>query len=277
IDHLITYFTHPSMFDFFGVFEKAIKIYNPFDKFSAFGSGYNPQIDSLENKYVPQFDFILCPSPQMVTHFKRLNNNTLFFPHGVDFELYSKATKRETIIPKEILNVKKPIIGYTGIINDRIDFDVLNFISDSKPDWSIAILGPARLTKRNQKVFDKLISKANIFYLGYQKPEALPNFMKHFDVAIIPYKVENWVKWSSNPLKVHMYTAAGLPSVCCKLQGVEHVYNTTLVASDGPEWIAKLSQTIRDGKKEDLINKRLSLSLQNDWDKRVKFLLTLID
>jgi glycosyltransferase involved in cell wall biosynthesis len=273
---LINYFTHPSMFDFFGIFENAITIYNPFDKFSAFGGGHNAHIEYLEQKYAPQFDLILCPHQQMVAYFKQLNKNTFFFPHGVDFELYSKATKDETFIPEEILNIKKPIIGYTGIINDRIDFDLLGYISDSKPDWSIVMIGPVRLSKQNQKVFDKLASKANIFYLGYQRPELLPNFMKNFDVAMIPYKVQNWVKWSSNPLKLHMYAAAGLCTVSCNLSNIEQFYDGTYIASDGPQWIMKIEKALEEGRNRTLMNKRLRLAAQNDWRRRVEFLLELI-
>ena len=274
---IIAYFTHPSMFHFFGLFEKAIKIYNPFDKFDVMGNQHNAHVEYLEHKYGPQFDFILCPSQQMVGYFKQLNDNTIFFPHGVDFELYSKATKNETAVPKEILSIKKPIIGYTGIINDRIDLGLLQDILKNKYAWSIVMIGPIKLYDENKKMFDILMKMPSFHWLGYQEPDLLPNFMKYIDVGIIPYRLKNLVKWSSNPLKLHMYTAAGLPTVSSKLGNVEKVYDTTYVASGLNEWIARIQEALKEEKKEDLRKRRLSLASENDWSTRVEFLVDLVN
>ena len=173
--------------------------------------------------------------------------------------------------------IRKPIIGYTGIINARIDFSLLQYVLERKPDWSIVMIGPIKLNDEKKMIFEMSIKKPNFHWLGYQKPDVLPNYLKYFDVAIIPYKVKKWVKWSSNPLKLHIYTAAGLPTVTSDLNNIKEFYDTTYVASNKADWIIKIQEALNEDKKEELRKRRLSLASENDWHKRIKFLLKLID
>jgi len=275
---IITYITHPSMLEYFNIYKNATKIYNPYDKFSEYGmaGGINRRIETIENKFVPHFDFVLCPHQQMVGYFKNLNRNTHLFPHGVDFEHYSRATKKETVIPKDILYIRKPIIGYAGVVNERIDFCLLKYVLERRPDWSIVMIGPIRLSNENKIIFDLLIKMANFYWLGYKRPDALPNYLKHFDVAIIPFKQKKWVKWISNPLKLHIYTSAGLPSVTSNFDNIDEFYDKIYIASHKSEWILKIQDALNEDEKKELKKRRLSLASENDWSKRINFLLKLV-
>lgn len=276
---IVTYITHPSMMEYFNTYKKAIKIYNPYDKFSEFGidAEINRKIEEIESEFVPKFDVVLCPHYQMVKFYKRFNTNTVLFPHGVDFEHYSKATRRETIVAVDIARIKRPIVGYAGVINERMDSDVLKYILKTRPDWSIVMIGPKRSDKRTEVMFDALMKFPNFSWLGYRDSDTLPNYLKNFDVGIIPYKVEKWVKWSSNPLKLHMYMAAGIPAVTCALDNIERTYDSTYVARELNEWIVKIQAALDENKEEGIKDIRLLQASNNDWNLRVNFLLEMLD
>jgi hypothetical protein len=276
---IILYFTHPEMFDYFDIEDSAMKIYNPYDKFSEYGMNgkLTSQYEQKENDFIPKFDMVLCPHQQMVDFFKKYNTNVKLFYHGVDFNHYAKATREDTIVPDDILNIKPPIIGYMGVINERIDFNLIGQILAEKPEWQIVMVGPIRLTGGDKLSFDKLLEKENFYWIGYRDSEVLPNYLKNFDIGTIPFKVKRWVKWIANPLKLHIYTAAGLPFVTCPLENVDQFYSGVYIANDKNEWIAQIDKLLATSRNNHDRTKRSLQAQKNDWSYRVDDLNNLID
>jgi glycosyltransferase involved in cell wall biosynthesis len=129
------------------------------------------------------------------------------FPSGVEPEHYAPAVRRRR--PKA-----RPVAGYVGVIDERLDLDLLADLAAALPDWDIQVVGP--VAKIDSAA---LPQAANLSYLGPRPYEALPEVMAGFDVALMPFALNEATR-SISPTKTLEYLAAGLPVVSTRVPDV---------------------------------------------------------
>ncbi|PQP33882.1 glycosyltransferase family 1 protein, partial [Desulfobacteraceae bacterium SEEP-SAG9] len=122
-------------------------------------------------------------------------------------------------------NIDGPLIGFFGLLNSWIDFDLIYNIALEHPEWNLILIGPSQLS------IDILPKRKNIHYLGPIDYEELPNYARCFDVALIPFKI-NELTVSVNPLKLMEYFSLGLPVVSTPLPEVVKHKENVAIASD---------------------------------------------
>lgn len=136
-----------------------------------------------------------------------VNDRTYLFPSGVDVEHYAPA--RALRQPRE-----RTVAGYVGVIDERIDLGLVRDLAAALPDWEIRMVGPVC------KIDEAALPQApNITYLGKQPYERLPEVMAGFDVALMPFALNDATR-SISPTKTLEYLAAGLPVVSTKVPDV---------------------------------------------------------
>jgi glycosyltransferase involved in cell wall biosynthesis len=124
------------------------------------------------------------------------------FPSGVDTGHYAAA--RALREPHA-----RPVAGYVGVLDERLDFDLLADLAASLPDWEIRMVGPVADFKIDRS---RLPQAPNLVYVGQQRYEDLPAVMAEFDVALMPFALNEATR-SISPTKTLEYLAAGLPVV----------------------------------------------------------------
>ena len=193
---------------------------------------------------------------------RKFNPNTILIPHGVDFDHFSRAASPDTVVPTDIGRISKPIIGFYGLIQDLIDFDLITYIAEKRPDWSIVMIGPT--------IFDvgDLPSLRNIHFLGPRKREDLPNYVKAFDVCIIPYKLVERKIYAS-PLKLRQYMASSKPVVSTALPEVMNYTHLVKIANSREEYLSHIAFLLAEDTAEDA-KQRMNAARAESWEHIMK-------
>jgi glycosyltransferase involved in cell wall biosynthesis len=244
-------------------------IYYVADEYSEF-SGYSSElVRELEEKLLKKVDLVLVVSDKLYNTKKKFNPHIFLIPHGVDFERFSRYNQDAVELPADLRRIKKPLIGYYGLIRDWIDFELLRKISQRK-DWSLVLIGPANTDTSSIQGID------NIYLLGPKDYESLPLYLKGFDVCIIPYKLLE-VTINARPLKLFEYMASGKPVVSTPLPTVLPYKEAIRIGYTHEEFIEEIVNSLQE-KDNSLIKRRVDLARENSWenlvDKNLKKLLT---
>lgn len=228
-------------------------------------SGYDTKHGLIsESEIVKSCDLIICTSKKLYNINNKRHSNTHFVPNAADFELSKKASLAETKILPALNPIKKPIIGYLGNLEGRTDYKLLTSIAEQNPDKSFVFIGPAGPIYQQ-----KLKSKANNIYLLDAVPyQQMPEVLKGFDVAIIPFKKDEFSA-TIFPLKLFEYLGSGKPVVSTdfNLDLNELTLGTVPFCSTANEFTDALNNALTNDTEEKKAQ-RLTVAKNNTWDKR---------
>jgi len=166
----------------------------------------------LQPQIIEKADVAVANSDFFANYCKQTNANSHMIGQGCDLTMYNDEDGNLKV-PEDLINIKKPIIGYVGFLTTiRLDIEVLVHIAEQRSDWSLVLVGPEDDDFKNSK----LHKLENVYFLGRKKPEELAAYIKGFDVALNPQKV-NEITDVNYPLKIDEYLAMGKPTVATKL------------------------------------------------------------
>jgi glycosyltransferase involved in cell wall biosynthesis len=211
-------------------------IYYCVDEFSAFSGVATAQIAELEMQLIKKADAVVVSAEELYKTKAPLNPHTALVRHGVDFDHFRKALDPETVIPAEIRDLPKPIIGFFGLVADWVDLDLIAAAARRWADGTVVVLGKVTTDA------SRLESLPNVRLLGRKPYADLPAYCKGFDVALNPFRI-NRLTLNTNPLKVREYLAAGLPVVSTAIPEVERL-GLCRVASTEAEFLAKIEAAL---------------------------------
>jgi glycosyltransferase involved in cell wall biosynthesis len=188
----------------------AVSVYYCVDDFAAAPYAWNNEVGvrALEAITCRESDLVICTGRNLVEKRKHLNPNTQFVPEAADIELFARATLPETVAPPEIARLPGKIIGYTGLINWRVDVELMVYLATSHPEWSFPLIGP--LVEDGD--MSSLTSLPNVHLFGRKSIDELPAYLKAIDVCLLPYVLNDYTHHIF-PLKLYEYMAAGKPIV----------------------------------------------------------------
>jgi glycosyltransferase involved in cell wall biosynthesis len=190
-------------------------------------------------------------------------------PHGVDFELFSAFGASHLPKPRDFEKVRPPIIGFYGLIQDWLDFELIAKIAKSHPEWSIALIGKVATD------ISEIRDYSNIYLLGEKPYKDLPNYSRLFDVAIIPYNVADKRMETVNPTKLLQYIACGLPVVSVDLPEVRNYSKVVYVASSHEEFIKNIEKALKENSQERRQIRQL-MAKDETWQRRVEKISEII-
>ncbi|WMW24380.1 glycosyltransferase [Methanolobus sediminis] len=227
-------------------------------------------MNSYLNRLIDQSDVVFASSTRLYRSvFEYKNSDVFLITNGVDVDHFQK-TFEELPVPEDIKKIRKPIIGYIGAIADWVDFDIIAKISKEHPNMSILMVGPQLPNVKSD--IDYLKKLPNVYFLGKKPYELLPNYLRHFDICIIPFKVNN-LTLSSNPIKFYEYLSAGKKVISVDLPEIKAFENYAYIAKNSSEFI-KLIPLIMD--KENNIETSLQTMEECTWERKTKTMVDLI-
>ncbi|MFH1701754.1 MAG: glycosyltransferase [Candidatus Zixiibacteriota bacterium] len=240
--------------------EKA-NVYYIGDEFSEFTQFDKELVASLERQLLVQSDLLFVVSDRLVETKSRFNAQIHKLPHGCDFEHFANTEKLiDSDIPDDLRNIKGPIIGYYGLIRDWFDFEMLRDIFTRHPEWSLVLIGPC---DTDTSLIDNL---PNVHLLGPKPYLKLPNYLKDFDVCIIPYK-RTEITINANPLKLLEYMASGKPVITTDLPAV-YPYAEGLTITKSTDEMESGIEKLLSGKTVETKSSQISIARENSWASR---------
>jgi glycosyltransferase involved in cell wall biosynthesis len=182
------------------------------------------------------------------------------FGCGVDVAHFGLAREEKTVVPPELAALPKPVLGYFGVIDERMDYELLAKLADANPSWSVAMIGPT--TKVNES---ELPQRANLHWLGARKYGELPACVRAFDVCLMPF-ARNESTESINPTKALEYMAAGRLIVSSAVPDVVRNFGSVVkIAQSHAEFVQLCEQCLAAPEKQ-AIEAGLEMARANSWE-----------
>jgi UDP-galactopyranose mutase len=197
-------------------FDPGVVVYDCMDELSAFLNAPRELIQR-EQSLLRLADIVFTGGPSLYRAKQMLHDNVHCFPSSVEAEHFGRA--RDTAIDHpEQRNIPHPRLGFFGVIDERFDPVAISLLADAHPDWHVVLVGPvvkidpAMLPHRN-----------NIHYMGQRSYHELPQFLAGWDVALLPFAMNESTRFIS-PTKVLEYMAAEKPIVSTPVADVVAPY-----------------------------------------------------
>jgi glycosyltransferase involved in cell wall biosynthesis len=250
--------------------EKAV-VYDCMDDFSSFL--YAPKdIVEKEMKITRAADVFFAGGDTLLKNKGAGHPNATAFSCGVDSEHFAKAAHPVSPPPADIAGIKGKILGYFGAVDERIDYDLLEFIAKYDKTWQIVIVGPIVKIKR-PGIFDQI---ENIHYLDFKLYNELPVYASFFDVSLIPFKMNDPVTEHLNPTKTLEYLAMGKPVVSTALPDIVRHFTGMVSIGHSYEEFAECVKARLNDENREMIDKGLSTVRTKSWDAMVEGMVDII-
>lgn len=219
----------------------------------------------LENEIVKKADVVLCTSRRLTKIQSQISSHVYFHPNGADVELFKTAAAEVLKRPAGMNFGDKKVIGFTGSIEYRTDFELLYKTAMHHKNKILYMLGPIAGDEHIKWGLTKL---PNVVFEGPKHLHQLPAYIQYFDCCIIPYKI-NKLTASIYPLKINEYLAAGKPVVSTHFsEDIFSFRNHAYISDTHDEFVIAIDKAIE----ENTINKkvaRMEAASANSWEKRV--------
>lgn len=252
----IAWYYTPMAIDLNPSFRPALVIYDCMDELSAFKNA-PPVLKNKEAALLKRADIVFTGGYSLYEAKKRKHHNIYLFPSSIDRKHFGKARTMNIELSDQV-NIPHPRIGFFGVIDERMDTALLAEMAERKPDWHFIFIGPT--VKIDPAT---LPQRANIHYLGQKNYKELPSYISTWNVAIMPFAINESTRFIS-PTKTPEYLAAGKPVVSTPIHDVIRTYGNT-----GLAYIAATADTFIEG-----IQSALNIPDISKWTKAVDSVLS---
>ena len=133
-------------------------------------------------------------------------------------------------VPEALARLKRPLIGYVGLLSHFLDFDALEALREARRGGTLVLIGPG--TPSTAEPLRRLASREGVALIGPRPYEEIPAFMQALDVGVIPFRAKDPYVQGINPNKVYQYLASGIPVVTTPVLDLEPAPPHLQFASD---------------------------------------------
>ncbi|RMG31858.1 MAG: glycosyltransferase family 1 protein [Bacteroidetes bacterium] len=219
----------------------------------------------LEREMIERADFVTATSQELVRLMANAQTPVHYLPNAADIGLFRKAAEQSFPRPPELRGLEgKKIIGYTGAISIRIDYELLKKLALVHQDKILLMVGP----KGEHYEEVGLDDMPNVIFTGRKDISELPAYLHYMDCTIIPFRCTKLTK-SIYPLKINEYLAAGKPVVStCFSDDINDFAGIAQIAVRPEEFVSMVGKAI-DEDHEEARRHRMAVAQTNTWEARV--------
>jgi len=270
---LIRWYYTPMMLPFSEHVPAECVVYDCMDELANF-RGAPPELLPLEQRLLDQADLVFTGGYSLYEAKRERHPDIHPFPSSVDVAHFAQA-RSKLIEPEDLAELPHPRLGFYGVVDERMDLELLAATADARPNWSIVIVGPVvKISEAD------LPRRPNLYYLGGKSYAELPDYLRGWDVALMPFAINDATRFIS-PTKTPEYLAGGLPVVSTPITDVIRHYGgieAVKIAATPEEFViaceAALTMADGDGAWRREVDQMLS---QLSWDRTQAQMEELID
>jgi hypothetical protein len=186
--------------------------------------------------------------------------------NGSDFEFF----KSRCVANRIIAGMKHPVIGYYGAIAEWFDVELVANAARQRPQYNFVLVGG---------VFEIDVSSLralpNVQLLGERTYESIPQYLYHFDVCTIPFKISP-VTESTDPVKLYEYLSSGKPVVAVGLPELAPYHDLVYVAHDSRDFVTALDRAVNENNPT-MVEQRIALARGNTWRDRYQSIMASLE
>ncbi|AUX44707.1 glycosyl transferase [Sorangium cellulosum] len=250
--------------------EPSVVVYDCMDELSAF-RGAPPALRERERELFSRADLVFTGGQSLYEAKRAQHPSVHAFPSSVDAAHFARA--REGVEdPEDQRGVARPRLGFFGVIDERMDLELIARVADERPDFQIVMLGP--VVKIDPA---SLPQRPNIHWLGQKSYKDLPAYLGGWDVAIMPFALNESTRFIS-PTKTLEYLAAGKPVVSTAIRDVVTPYGERKAVhiADATTFVAAVEAALAEPKEARLAIADEMVSATS-WDKTWRSMSKLIN
>lgn len=253
--------------------ENYFLVYDYIDDVSIFHL-YDQRMEAAHRYLLQHADVVVATADRLLKKAKKLRTDAVLCPNGVDFTLFSRKQMppRVPLELRAVLGSGKQIVGYYGALADWVDYGLIRFLAEKRPDIEIVLIGMDYDGSLGNSGITQLI---NVTFLGPKPYSVLPDYLACFDVAVIPFCI-NEITLGTNPIKMYEYMCAGKPVVttnmpeCVKAPGV-------LVGKNKKQFVRLVDKALQLKNDGNYVQSLVAYAKRNTWDSRVKVIRQQIE
>lgn len=258
----------PNVVNYVGKLGESLAVYYCTDEFSQFSYLNGAHIANQERELCRRADVVFTTAHTLLERRLPLNPETHLARHGVDHAHFATALDAATAEPEELAGAKRPILGFFGLIHDWIDLDLIGWVAQQRPEWTIALIGKASVdVSQLQKI-------PNVLLLGRKPYEELPRYCKAFSVGLLPFVINELTR-NVNPIKLREYLSAGVAAVSTDLPEARPYAGVCEVARTREEFLAACDAAVANDTPE-MRQRRSSAVAGETWEARVEEIGTIV-
>jgi UDP-galactopyranose mutase len=262
IKSFTAWFYTPMALEFSSHLAPVATIYDCMDELSMF-KGAPPILCEREQDLFQRADLVFTGGFSLFEAKRDWHPNIHPMPSSVDVPHFARA-RTEDCSPEDQKGLPRPRLGFAGVIDERMDIDLLRQIAELCPDWQLVMLGP--VVKIDPATLPRF---TNIHYLGMKSYRELPAYFSGWDVAMLPFALNDSTRFIS-PTKTPEYMAAGLPVVSTPIHDVVNPYgalNLVEIASDGPQFVQAARRQLESGRTPEARQRAEMFLAKVSWDR----------
>ncbi|HLO47816.1 MAG TPA: glycosyltransferase family 1 protein [Kamptonema sp.] len=270
--YILWYYT-PMAMAFSSHLKPIAVVYDCMDELSAF-KGAPPSLKTHEASLFSRADLVFTGGHSLYEVKRHQHHNVHAFPSSIEREHFAQA--RNLIEePADQADIPHPRLGFYGVIDERMDIELLRGIAEARPDWHLVIIGP--VVKIDPETLPR---HPNIHYLGGKSYQELPAYLAGWDVALLPFAINESTRFIS-PTKTPEYLAAGKPVVSTPIRDVVRPYGQeglVRIASTAEEFVVAAEAAMNENiEASGWLNQVDTFLAQNSWDRTWGQMMQLID
>jgi UDP-galactopyranose mutase len=258
---IVAWYYTPMMLPFSRDLDASVVVFDAMDELSKFKFA-PPKLLDLERELIDRSDLVFTGGTSLFEAKKDRHDSVHLFPSSVDRTHFAKARAMQ-FDPGDQEELNRPRLGFYGVIDERFDIDLLDQIAAMRPEWSFVMVGP--VVKIDPADLPK---RPNIHYLGSKKYERLPAYLSGWDVALMPFAMNESTQFIS-PTKTPEYLAGGKPVVSTPVRDVVRHYGQLEgvgIASDAQSFVAECERMLKLDRHGDWLAEADLLLSATSWD-----------
>jgi glycosyltransferase involved in cell wall biosynthesis len=243
---------------FAGQLGEELIVYDCMDELSLF-RGAPPELIRRERELLALADVVFAGGPKIWHAKRQLNANCFCYGCGVDAKHFAKACDPELEVPDDVSGLARPVFGYIGVVDERIDYQLLASLAEAT-QGSVVMVGPS--TKVDPVSFPR---RDNLHWLGGRDYSDLPRYAKSFDVCMMPFAMNEATRFI-NPTKALEYMATGRPIVSTPVEDVVAQFRDVVTIAKNVRAFTDACERVAARPESQRIERGLALVQRNSWE-----------
>jgi UDP-galactopyranose mutase len=273
-DFVLWYYT-PMALPWAEGLEPLAVVYDCMDELSLFRGAPRELVDR-EARLLAAADLVFTGGQSLYGVKREKHPRVHAFPSSIDAEHFRQARQaREGVSePADQAGIPGPRLGYFGVIDERLDLDLLAAVADARPDWHLVMIGP--VVKIDPA---SLPQRPNLHWLGMKNYDELPRYLAGWDVALMPFALNESTRFIS-PTKTPEYLAGGRPVVSTPIRDVVKPYGESglVEIADSPEaFVAAVDRVLQRQDREDWLRRVDEHLSRSSWSRTWQQMSELIE
>jgi glycosyltransferase involved in cell wall biosynthesis len=237
-------------------------VYDNMDELSLF-RGASKELIDLETELMARADVVFTGGMSLYEAKRSRHRNIHGFPSSIDFDHFSKARRRDNPDPKDQAGIPHARLGFFGVIDERMDIDLVGSVAELRPDWHFVMIGP--VVKIDPACLPR---RDNIHWIGPKDYKELPRYLARWDVGFMPFALNESTRFIS-PTKTPEFLAAGVPVVSAPITDVVRPYGEKglVEIAKTPLEVVRKAEHLMSRPKENWLHRVDRHLAAGSWDK----------